>query len=907
MASFDLDTFLKVQGQTGTGAIQALGMSFGMPSCMLNLANNAMNLLPSSVLSDISTQIKAGKAKANEVTKEVFKKMMLNTGIIEFDTETGTFKFGSDTAWMGVDNNDSQTKNNLAGLLGAFQYATSFGAQIYQNYTDVTNEINAIKNCLDKYSQLQKFQSGNSADQKATLPPEEIQELFDTLYAGEKAKLAEASNFIKAADAQIATINNILAARSQDPSLEPKFLDSRELDSFLSATNFPRSEQDDPGVEEADPVFRLTYGPPLTKAGLYVLTNDGLYYDSYDGGLDPIYLSISGMVPVGDAWKYDYDPNLGGKGQALSLQSLDKFTDNIFDPNRIDDSRGLQNYYNEDHFLAVLKQQRDKHVYDLSSDLQTFISEYGADSSIVSNQRNLIISEIANHNNKINRRKKQIEVAVKAGQVYGDLRSPEFGPGEVPINDFSYLQKYNLSVDLEKQKALVFQHAEVEGIVLPIDTKYVRSAQQRPDSLSYNHLKIPTVGRGSILYSPSGATSGTVLSLTDQVVSNGLFAIYNFLDTSLELPSSTNFNVTNCATENMYNNAQLVGPSKKALFFSGLAIPYLEGIVKNKSTDPAGASGLGSYIKLPDTQEFRDLTYSSTGFTVECWVHVPNIMDGALGWASGTNLDTPSPSSLTKVLFGCENVGHNPNASTIDHTGAYKDLDFLSNERGGEFVRGLVCGFSRDRRITQASAGYSNAQYDNDPASSLSFFIAPTQARDFSSASFINNDECQDYETFYKMKVDLSATQFGNVSSQFVLIDISCDPQRDEIKMYADGALVATSSISTVFGVDVRKPISLPSFKKNNSFQYSSTTVDGPTTIKQGPLLNRFYTPWIIGGGYTDGMYQYGNFMGGDRGGIVSGLRGHIGSLKFYSRPLDTGEVKKNYDAQKGFFKNIKM
>jgi len=47
--------------------------------------------------------------------------------------------------------------------------------------------------------------------------------------------------------------------------------------------------------------------------------------------------------------------------------------------------------------------------------------------------------------------------------------------------------------------------------------------------------------------------------------------------------------------------------------------------------------------------------------------------------------------------------------------------------------------------------------------------------------------------------------------------------------------------------------------------------------------------------------------MGGDRGGIVSGLRGHIGSLKFYSRPLDTGEVKKNYDAQKGFFKNIKM
>ena len=901
MASFDLDTFLKVQGQTGTGAIQALGMSFGMPSCMLNLANNAMNLLPSSVLSDISSQMKAGKAKANEVTKEVFKKMMLNTGIIEFDTETGTFKFGSDSAWMGIDNDDSQTKNNLAGVLGAFQYAASFGAQLYQNYTDITNEINAIKGCLDKFSELQKYQSGNSADQRATLPQEEIDELFDTMYAGEKAKLEQAGNFIKAVDEKVAVINDILAARASDPSLEPKFLDSAELDPFLSGTNFDRATAEDPGLEEEDPTFRLTYGPPISTDGSYVLTNDGLYYDSYNGGLDPVYLSISGMVPVGDAWKYDYDPNLGGKGQAISIESLNKFTDNIFDPNRIDDSAGLQHYYNEDHFLAVVKQQRDKHIYDLSSDLQGFIDEFGEDSSVVTNQRNLVMSEIANHNTKINRRKKQIEVAVKAGQIYGDLSGPEFGPGEVPINDFSYLEKYNLGVDLEKQKALVFKQADVEGIVLPLETKYVRPAREKAPSISFDQLSVPPVGKGSILYSPSGSSSGTVLALNDQIVSEGLFAIYNFLDTDLELPSSTNFNVTNCATENMYNNAQLVGTNRRSIFFSGIAIPYLEGIVKNKSTDSAAASAVGSFVKLPDTAEFRDLTYSSAGFTMECWVHVPDITKGSEGWLSGTT------SSLTKVLFGSENVGHNPAASAIDHTGAYRDLDFLKPERGGEFVRGMVCGFTRDRRITQASSAFSNENGLNNPTSSLSFFVAPTQARDFSSASFINNDDCQDYETFYKMKVDLSANAFGNVSSQFVLVDVACDPNADEIRMYADGELVATSAISEVFGVDSRRPIALPSFKKDNSFQYSSNTIDGPATLKQGPLLNPFYTPWIVGGGYTDGMYQYGNFMGGDRGGIISGLRGHIGSLKFYSKPLDNFEVKKNYDAQQGFFKNIKI
>ena len=103
MASFDLDTFLKVQGKTGTGAVQALGMSFGMPSCMLNMAAGALNLLPSSVLTGIQSQVSGGKEKANELTTEVFKKLALNTGITEFDTENGVFKFMSDTSWQGID------------------------------------------------------------------------------------------------------------------------------------------------------------------------------------------------------------------------------------------------------------------------------------------------------------------------------------------------------------------------------------------------------------------------------------------------------------------------------------------------------------------------------------------------------------------------------------------------------------------------------------------------------------------------------------------------------------------------------------------------------------------------------------------------------------------------------------
>lgn len=894
MASFDLESFAKAQGQTGAGNfVNAAGMAFGVPSCMLNLGAAALSLLPTPILAQINLSAQMGKAKANEVIATILRKLTLNTGIIEFDTETGTFQFKSVISWMNMDIDQIQALADLGGIIGALQYAASFGAQLYQNIQNITNEVNAIIDCLNTYKTIKQYEKGVSAASRRT-------PLDDAQFAATKAELKYATEFVEKCDNLINTISNILLERELNPNLEPKISDCKEFDQFLSGTTFCRVAVEDPEIGADEGVFRLTYGPPISIEGQYVLSRDGLYYDSRTGGLDPAFAAISGVVPIGDEWKYEYDPNLGGKGQAISLKSLDKYTDNLFDINIIDDSIGLQEYYDKDLFLATLRQQRDKAIYDLSSDLQRFISN-GEGVSVITNQRKLIISEITNHNTKINRRKKQIEVAVKAPQIYGGKTSPIFKPGEIPINDFSYLAESNLSVDLEKQNALVFKQGDVDGIILPIETKFV-STSIKTQSLQANHLRIPTIGKGSIIYTPSSTNAGSLLSLTDQIVTDGLFALYNFLEAQTELPSSIDFNMTNGAVDGMYNNAQLVAPSKKSVFFSGLGIPYLEGIVKNKSSDPAGASGLGSFVKLPDTPEFRDLAYSDRGFTLECWVHVPNIMNAGVGWLSATT------SSLTKVLLGCENTGIASGYSFVNYLGNNPDLDYLPNQRGDQLVRGMLCGFTRDRRITQVSSTFSNNNALNSPASSLSFFIAPTQSRDATSISFVNKDNCQNSPIFYKMKVDLSSNSLiGNVSSQFVLIDITCDPDTDSIKMYADGTLLATSAISEVFGVDPKVPPSVPTFKKFNSFQYSSTTVDGPTSLKQGPKLNTFYTPWIVGGGYTDGMYQYGNFLGGDRGGIISGLRGHIGSLKFYSRPLDNTEVLKNYNAQRGFFKNIRI
>ena len=89
-----------------------------------------------------------------------------------------------------------------------------------------------------------------------------------------------------------------------------------------------------------------------------------------------------------------------------------------------------------------------------------------------------------------------------------------------------------------------------------------------------------------------------------------------------------------------------------------------------------------------------------------------------------------------------------------------------------------------------------------------------------------------------------------------------------------------------------------------------------------GPKLDTIYTPWTLGGGYTDGFLKWdghstpqtsltelpdaGGFMNKYHG-KTSGLNGFVGSVKFYSKSLDNKEVLRNYNAQKNYFKNIEI
>lgn len=893
MAVFDTKTFLTLTGQ-GQDAFGAVGTAFGVPSCLLTLGREVLKLLPSEALFGILGEMESGQAMADGVVKGIMSQVRNVLGIIEWDSEEGGFKFVSNSSEMGYESNQGSVLGALGALING---VAAIGGGLYANYKILDAQVKEIERCIRSYRNYLKFKNGNSAEELSKLDPVAYDDFINEEYMLEMAALRQAIDFQNNITNKINEIKDIIFERDQDPSLEPQFV--CEALPYFSGTGLasncltPKQEKE---------IFRLVYGPPKSIQGQFVLSNDGIYFDSQSSGISPALSFIEGKkrkLKNSDQWKFSHDPNLGGRGDSFSTKDLELYINTILDPNIIDESPSLKPFYNSDGFLQELINNKNKRIYDLSSQ----ISELEADSApqaIIFNQKQSLISENSSLQQKINKRKKQIELAVRLPSLYG-ISSKQFYPGEIPVNDFSYLQGINLALDLQKQKALSFSQVEIDGLVSPIQlsSSYVVSKGSSKNS-SLEHLIISDLGQGAIIYDGSSvsSTNAVILPLNHSVTTDSLFAMYNFLDTNLEQPSSTSFTLRNSISEKATGYAQLVGTSLDQIYKHGLGMAYLEGITKHSSSDPTKVSSLGSYVKLPSVKEFTDLLYNFGGATIDFWAHVPNINCVSGGYNQNNT------SSLFRLVLANENTGYDgsPNSSSQD-----ADL----NDFGTRCVRGFMMGFSRDVRLTTNSSPSMT-----NPVQDSVFFIAPTQSISSSSVGFIrraNFDQLNcSFESGYhvmtqKINTASNGKYFSSCGDQFCHIAVSFDRVKDNISFYLDGSLVTTSSMSTVFGIDKYTMPNIPTFKKTNSFSYTTSTLnsDAPNELKLGPKLDKYFTPWIVGGGYTDGMYQYGNFMGGQYGGIRSGLRGYLGSLKFYSKPLTDSEVLDNYEAQKGFFKNI--
>ena len=528
--------------------------------------------------------------------------------------------------------------------------------------------------------------------------------------------------------------------------------------------------------------------------------------------------------------------------------------------------------------------------------------------------------------------------------------------GSIPVNDFGSLDAGLLAIEQSKQEYLLFNPGDVSGVVLPLCPTFVKSEVPQ-DAFIANELQVAPIGVGSIINSDPivSGTSGTVLSLTDSISVDKLVSVYNFMNADIVAPDSDKYLSINCnGTSSDDKPVQLVASSIGSMFPSGISIPYFRGICNFFS----GVAGDGNpkspfyssneeYLRSAYTpygygriqsgfNEVDSLLYSNKGASFDFWVHVPDLgNENDPGWNSNSDA-----SSLHRVILGCENRGGSLSSSN--------DQWNMGLSQGGESIRGALLGFSRDRRITRA-LDPSNDPADNSINDGLVFHLSPTQSVNTSGVTFITTsgisgecvDSIENVEGYLGLAVDTSATtesgySFNDCSTAFIHASVSIDYPTDTISVYLNGELLTTSSVVSTFGT--KGPPNIPSMSDLSSFSYDIQYEndlplnaplfppnslgyrdfwhwEGPQTSLAGPLTE--VTPWIIGGGYTDGMhakdldgYTSGdttgmNFMGGKWGGRKSGLHGFLGSLKLYTKAITPEEVLQNYNAQKGFFTNI--
>ena len=996
MATFDMSKASAILTTSKTPVLDALGVQYGLPTCLLDLAKEALAAFPSPILNSMNSGIQAGKSKADELMKEVTRRVFLDTGIVEYDSTLGRFVFVSSSSNKGVEQNMLQTMNNMGGL-GTI---LGFGAQAWLIGERISEQIASIKNCIDKVGSFDALQKGPSAyadklvgfsitdpttgepvEFTAPLPAATAASLA---YEQNKAQLESAISFSNKCRSQMDIIASITKCRLQNPleCPEPAFWgdltdeNGQTLSNLLSGTDFnvmtginadAQGNPILPALEGFDPYTDILTAtgllPPLSKGGQFLFSKTGLYYDSYGGGIDLPDGCITNIVSAvyfdeqGDPWPgigvpensmkylFDYNPNIGGKGECLSLKDFNGWAETIFDLDTINESPYLHEYYDEDHFLQVLIDQRNREIYDLSGHISDLIVEgYGEDSSRVVNQKQILYSTISDHDSKIKRRKKQIEVHV----ILSDEPPPR---GEIPINDFGGLDKGKIAIQQSLQEPLIFNTNEVSSIVLPLCPTFIKS-EVGADTFIVEDLMVPTVGVGDIITTASSVsvTSGTVLSLVDKISTNGLVAVYNFLDADLVTPDSNKYLSINCATSSSYDRpAQLVASSVDSMFPSGIGLPYFRGVCnvfsgldgnpKSAYSQNQGEGYLFSpyrpygYGRIQGGYEDIDsLFYKKSGCTFETWCCVPDLADeDSEGW----NKDS-SVSALHRVVLGCENRG-----------GIYSSTDGnWTVGPQGNTVRGLLIGFTRDTRITRGTAP-SNNPASNTLEANLAFYMAPTQSINTSGVTFMsvsaNTVDCVAGDAggsgHYGLIMDCSTVsgtnsgKIGDVSSGFKLLTITVDYASDSVSLYLNGDLMKSQSILQTFGTD--GPPNLPgladssSFSYNNTYEYRLPLVASkfpPNSIGQsdfwywdGPDLQSGLTPFTIGGGYTDGMTSVDlinaipttnegmNFMGGKWGGKKSGLYGFLGSLKLYNRAITGGEALQNYNAQKGFFENIQI
>jgi len=761
------------------------------------------------------------------------------------------------------------------------------------------------------------------------------------------------------------------------------------------------------------PIFDLTYGPPVSVKGQFVLSQDGLYYDSRGGGL-PV---VEGTTLDAEAWELEYAPNLGGKGVFYGDERLGDLKNTVFSQDYISNSEEVAKYYDSDDILENLERNKARQISIVSGQISDLLaSGLATHSAMVTNYYSNIGAVAAAYDSKIRKRRKQVQlIALFASDIYSfteaEIGSPKnLGIGDgilieykttsmesegfwtpierVPVNDFTFLKGKPVRLTLEDQRDITLFSEDLDDSILPIVPKFLVSEPQPFSVLDKFSISPTPIGEFPIV-DGSSYVSGSgpfVLSLEDRIVTDSLVCAYNFLKPDVVTPSSLEFNLDNKVPDSSgLLDAQLVGSGVDWVFPSGLGIPYFRGTFYNSDQNGAqedeSAQG-GSYAVLPTNKDWagtenifalsslNDVGYDTIydandvpkggGFSFDFWVHVPTL-----------NQPSMKDYHRYRLLVANENSGGKLRTYFIlpDKIAWYIDpLGQTVKKNRTDRVHGLIMGFREARDFRE----------DTDlTASGIEFIIQPTVSQnqkegnaakawghsvclveDFGETgpeAGTNVVQTADSLTELGVAAQVSSTVNGvtlsDVSSTFMHMCVSFDYQASKLRTMVDGEVWNEVNMASSLMIGYAESLLVPSFANAEgtnpaTFEESWTTpllngfpYNGPSVNLEGTT----FTPWIIGGGFTDGIpsrgianepdyigflgyntndIYYGDSQWGDTGSWEksqhgrtlnpvtstrwqSGLNGYMGSFKVYGKALTSTEAKQNFDAQKGFFKNI--
>jgi len=825
---------------------------------------------------------------------------------------------------------------------------------------------------------------------------------------------------------------------------------------FLESLNAQLS-----GLDVLSPVFDLEYGPPISAGNKFVLSQDGLYYDSRSSPVPNIVPN-----PVSSTmWTLDYDSNKGGRGEQFREEDGYEQVGTIFslETDLGENSQRVLDFYTYDDVLQQFADDRQAQLTQVSG----YISEiktagYSETDAVVRSYYSQLGTVVATYDTKIRKRKRQLEIAAIYGRnsfmvtdrshplgegiffeyvaptgklfeyklKYDDqtdnMKSISFLKGEggavvawntttnsiddipnsnniiaiqgnwkeiprIPINNFSYLRSED--VPLGVQRKLTLFSEDLDTIIAPYQAQYV-VAPDSPENFT-DALAVDMIGYGDWVHRESSGSISSITpsykSLTDDIVSDELLGCYNFLDPqALTQPSGTLYGLNNAAEGSPRLDAKLVGYNQSFVFPSGVGTAYLAGTIFDEEAKYGTnwADVKGSYVRLPNiTKGYEDfstpyngsksldnLFYTNSGVSFDFWTYAPTLISDM------------STFHRYKLILSNENSG--PVVNDYVNAGIISKNSgppTLGNPPTTNRTTGFMMGW-RDRGAPDGNGATKhtspsglefiisptvsqNQYYTENPSTSWGHSVCIAETWDGKSLAPASGDTTQ-VGLYVTSAVRTSAgVGVGDVSGAFTHFNVSFDYLKDETRIMVDGKLLTTSSVTDVLGIDpvfLQVPTAVR-IDLNDTTQ--NIVYNNP--MRESFLGNNIYdeyvtpervafpvfTPWIIGGGYTDNLpsiagtaYRPMGFMGsntnntyqgttmgepvatdtvGSFGDMIvgqhtpplangsggsagtrfqiprSGLNGYVGSFKIYTKPLSTKEVEDNFESQKGFFKNI--